>query len=670
MRTLAPVLIFASFLVSGVVAPQTARAGGLFYAGSGTRPLGRGAAYLVRADDPLALSYNPAALADLEGMQFLANFNVALLDACVDPAGTVDRGVPTAVIAAEPNGTAAGTVRDRSTYKENYAPSATPNADVTRFGVVPRGGPASQRKSWIGTTMPKVCNKTSVLPIPNFVFTYQFVKPTNHWSRPGLRGLTVAFGMVAPGAVAKTTWGNPDGTVRAKGHATQKQVDAAAPMSGVGKPLPAGIRPDAVCDPATDPKGCNQYCNPEIDSSCAVGKQYFCDPSKYDCDKLPTPTRYLLVQQDPFAIPITLGVGYRPTPWLAVGGAFTYQAVVFKSTVFATQTTTSIPELDMKIENELNDWFVPIASGSVKATPFTGLEFMGYFKWQDKIGGPTKATITDGAYTVGGAQGRLPVTSVIKAGDGLVTEVPQPWEAGGGVRFALPRGGFRGDYFQQPLMRQDAMTSEVFDIEFDFVLEHNSSIKEFSLKSKENAFKVWQAYDGDDTKFNGKTAPSDPNCSTVAGAPPTAVTRCTSDLRFLKDMSIKRYWKDQFVYRVGGDYNVIPGVLALRAGWNLETRGVSPAYQTVDAFPSRRMGIHGGLTWRIGRIDLSVAYGHLFQENIYALNQDATDPTGKRPSKDRADLQASSPDPNTRVVNAGSYRVSWDIISLGMNQRF
>ncbi len=662
MRTRGPIVLLISLASIVAFIPQTAHAGGLFYAGSGTRPLGRGAAYHVRADDGLALSYNPAKLADLEGAQFLANFNLALLDACMDPAGTANRGVPK-VATDNPNSQEAGAVRDRGTYKENYGDGGP--ADVTRFGYVPASASNKNlRRSWLGTTMPKVCNETAMLPIPNFVFSYQFIKQRRSWPANGLHGLTVAFGMAPPGAVAQTNWGNKNnGTVRARGHATADQVEAATAEGG--KRLPAGVRPDAVCNPATDPDGCSQYCDPESGEQCTK-TQYFCDPSKYDCDKLPTPTRYMLVDQDPIAIPLTLGIGYRPLPWLAVGGAFTYQAVFFKSTVYSTQGNLSIPENDMRVENELNDWFVPVALGSVHVTPLQGLEFAGYYKWQGEISGDTKVTITDGTYRIGGQEGGLPVKTVIEAGDGVVTEVPQPWEMGLGMRFALPRGGYHKPF--EPINRQDPMTNEVFDIEFDFVFEHNSTIKEFTLRSKENAFQVFQGYDEDDTGFNGATSPTDPKCSTNSNAP-AATAKCTAPLRFLKKMSLKRSWKDQFVYRVGGDVNVIPGVLALRAGWNLETRGVSPSYQGIDAFPSRRMGLHGGLTWRIGSIDLSFAYAHLFQETINVLHANATDANGEL-SADRAGVAASPLDPASAKINAGTYRVSWDVFSIGMHQRF
>ncbi len=654
MRKLGSFLVVLSVLVA---MPQTAFAGGLFYAGSGTRPLGRGAAFHVRADDPMALLYNPAKLADLNGTQFLANFNLALLDACMDPTGTAERGGSSA---SNPD----GALRDRGTYKENYAPSSSGDADITRFGVVPAAANKDLRKSWLGTTMPKVCNETGLLPIPNFVLTYQFIKPAS--ARPNLKGLTVAFGMVAPGAVAKTNWGKPDGSVRAKRHATQAEVDAAAPDgSGLGKPLPPGVRPDAVCDPSTE--DCSMYCNPETDLSCPSGRQYFCDPSKFDCNALPTPTRYLLVEQDPFAIPLTLGVGYRPLSWLAVGAAFTYQAVFFKSVVYATQTANSIPELDMRVENELNDWFVPVINASVAITPMQGLDLMAYYKWQDKIAGETKTTITDGAYTIGGQAGRLPVTTVIEAGEGLETEVPQPWEVGAGLRFALSRSGFSTT--AEPDTRLDPMLSEVFDIEFNYVLEHNSSVDQLTLRSIENPFKVFQGYDADgDPDRDGSVDPLDPNCSTLPG-PPTNISGCTSELRFLKQMNIRRNWKNQHVFRVGGDYNVIPGILALRAGWNLETRGVDPAFQGVDAFPSRRMGVHGGLTWRIRSIDISLAYAHLFQETIQVVHRDAVDAQGNA-LPDRAGVKSSALDSSSLEVNAGTYRVSWDVFSIGMTQRF
>ncbi len=67
--------------------PSLALAGGLEYTAAGAQALGRGGAVAARADDPMVLAYNPAGLAELRGTQLLFNFNVAMMDACIDPIG-------------------------------------------------------------------------------------------------------------------------------------------------------------------------------------------------------------------------------------------------------------------------------------------------------------------------------------------------------------------------------------------------------------------------------------------------------------------------------------------------------------------------------------------------------------------------------------------------------
>jgi long-chain fatty acid transport protein len=76
-------------LIAVVLALGAARAhaGGLEYTGQGAQSLARGGAVAARADDPMVLAHNPAGLAELRGSQFLLNINLALFDACVDPAG-------------------------------------------------------------------------------------------------------------------------------------------------------------------------------------------------------------------------------------------------------------------------------------------------------------------------------------------------------------------------------------------------------------------------------------------------------------------------------------------------------------------------------------------------------------------------------------------------------
>src|SRR5262245_45537392 len=81
------------FVAAVAGAPSIAKAGGFEVVGQGAQSLARGGATLARADDPMVLAHNPAGLAELRGSQLLLNLNVALFDACVDPAGYYGWGV-------------------------------------------------------------------------------------------------------------------------------------------------------------------------------------------------------------------------------------------------------------------------------------------------------------------------------------------------------------------------------------------------------------------------------------------------------------------------------------------------------------------------------------------------------------------------------------------------
>ena len=74
-------------LIAVLAQAATAQAGGLEYTGQGSMSLARGGAVAARAEDPMVLAHNPAGLAELRGSQLLINLNLALFDACVEPAG-------------------------------------------------------------------------------------------------------------------------------------------------------------------------------------------------------------------------------------------------------------------------------------------------------------------------------------------------------------------------------------------------------------------------------------------------------------------------------------------------------------------------------------------------------------------------------------------------------
>lgn len=73
-----PLLLVAIYLICSV--PALARAGGYDYPDLGVTPLGRAGAFAARADDPLALIYNPAGAARLRGTQLLLSATLMQTD--------------------------------------------------------------------------------------------------------------------------------------------------------------------------------------------------------------------------------------------------------------------------------------------------------------------------------------------------------------------------------------------------------------------------------------------------------------------------------------------------------------------------------------------------------------------------------------------------------------
>ena len=158
-------------------APAIAHAGGFEFAAPGTRALGRGGAFMARADDPMALGYNPAALAFLPGYQLMLGSHLTFYDACVDRTGNYHR---------------TGSDHPVDSFLES------------RFGYTDANDP----DNWINTEMPQVCRGGYPGPSPQLVFTARL-----------LPELGIGVGLLAPSGVGNGTWGNADGTVEVNGRA-------------------------------------------------------------------------------------------------------------------------------------------------------------------------------------------------------------------------------------------------------------------------------------------------------------------------------------------------------------------------------------------------------------------------------------------------------------------
>jgi len=520
--------------VATFVAPRSAHAGGFEYPAPGTRALGRGGAFYARADDPMALLYNPANLASLSGGQLMLNAHVGWFDACYTREGSyIESGV---------------------------------SADPTIFDDDP-----SDPGAWaLGQDFPEVCNSGPPGPSPDLAYTLRLGSD-----------LGLGFGVVAPAAV---------------GHNIYADDLSPGVIDGPGGQL------------------------------------------------LPPPGRYVLLEQQLLIVYPTVGIGYRPLDWLQVGASLQWGLGFFKFINMTRPTGGEAPATDVRSELSASDLFIPAAILSVHAIPHDNLDVVLSFKWVDDVEATGETTLQYGAYGAGdasaGIEGPVPTNTTI---DDSILTAPQPWQLAFGIRYAdriSPRPRDSAEIERLSNRVEDPMSNERWDIELDVVWEMNSRVDSF-----------------------GVDLPDDATLATTDVDP--AGMEVTGGLPLPNDLEIIHDWKDQLSIRLGGDYNVIPGMVALRLGGSFETSGVNDSYANLDFIPAQRFGVHGGLTVRLGRFDISLAYAHLFQETITVPACPVDDPVACEEMGAEA-LEQISADEMGRVVNAGKYESNFDIVSLGV----
>jgi hypothetical protein len=75
-------------------------------------------------------------------------------------------------------------------------------------------------------------------------------------------------------------------------------------------------------------------------------------------------------------------------------------------------------------------------------------------------------------------------------------------------------------------------------------------------------------------------------------------------------------YKNSFGVRLGGQYNVIPAKLGIRAGTWIETQSQDPKWLTVAAFGAMRGGFGGGIVFRQDFIDISIGYQYHWSSGL------------------------------------------------------
>src|SRR6185295_9277912 len=126
---------------------------------------------------------------------------------------------------------------------------------------------------------------------------------------------------------------------------------------------------------------------------------------------------------------------------------------------------------------------------------------------------------------------------------------------------------------------RDPLSEELFDVELNFTWANNSAIDQLYLSFQ-------------------------PGLSVNLGSNVTAPLPTNAN--------IPHYFKDVIGVRLGGDLNLLPNRLALRAGGFFETKGQNDEFLGLDFDNAEKGGVGGGVTVRLGPVDVSASFQHTF----------------------------------------------------------
>lgn len=407
------------------------------------------------------------------------------------------------------------------------------------------------------------------------------------------------------------------------------------------------------------------------------------------------PNRYLLVQQKGIILFPTVGVGYEVVDNLRIGASFSWgfaRLNLTSATASLNADSTTPAGNDTRATLQVKDYFIPAFTlGTIwSATP--NIDVAGWYKWSDSIRATGDVGTAANFYTKQNAAGdnknvrygdtifddcgagtaAAQMAKPCGNGDNAHVKIAIPMEAKLGFRYHQPRalpiatapaiaapvpvtpatpeeGPPAADLAPAPAPPappaetasrhvRDPLATDVWDIEADLTWANNSAIDNIEIR-----------FPGD---ASGKgTLP----VAGVAGGeiPPNA--------------DQKRHYKDVFGVRVGGDYNVIPDALALRAGGFFETSAADPQYQNIDFAASARFGLALGLTYRLrvgqgdkaSALELMLGYGHVF-----FADQSRTDPNASgSPALAGTSCNKVDPVPGTQTCSDGNprYRTKWPV---------
>ncbi len=368
----------------------------------------------------------------------------------------------------------------------------------------------------------------------------------------------------------------------------------------------------------------------------------------------PDPARYILMSENLIIVHAAIGASYEVIPGvLRLGATIEPSLANLSFTTMANANASQSPGSDLQTSVTATGFFF---AGSLGAL-FTPTRFL-QFGVNAHLTTPVSASGSGNADMYHYAQNpALHLNTPHFGVDDMSVAMPQQVRVGG--RVVIPRGGAQRLNDPEPQRAYNPMRDEVADIEVDGTWEGSS------------------AFDSLNIGFSHGPGNS------VCVAPGTGGAACGLAAP-LPSVNIPHQWNNVWGVRVGGDWNILPDQLAVRAGVAFETGSETPQYMNLDLPGTQTFSVHAGATWRIAhRWSINLAYAHQFISTVdntgilAAPGQTVTDANAgiRTIGTTGAVTNAQCSDSNMAGTgactnNRGVFTASLDVVSLGVNLAF
>jgi hypothetical protein len=408
-----------------------------------------------------------------------------------------------------------------------------------------------------------------------------------------------------------------------------------------------------------------------------------------------SPTRWFRAHQNTSYFSALGAVGYRLADWLTIGAGFQWQLVVYSTTTFSRVNTSLSSRDDVRSEVFGRDLFIPGLIASAQITPIDALDIAIGFKWSDRVESIAKVDATPGAFGTGDVYRWRDMSGMERASGSFVptttqnirgaVSAPPIWapQLSLGIRFAdrlKPRVKVKDSesaHLAAGKDVEDSMLNERWDIEADAIMYFNS------VSDSRKFVNPGRLVSLVGIGANGMPVPT----TTLVGACTKYRNNDPMGECLQAESPAILHGKNHLSLRLGGDYNVLPGVLTFRAGLSYETDGADVRYNDITNYMLGRTGLHVGATLRVAkRTDITVGYVHFIQKDVRLTpnlggapvpNAWTMDPgkyhlvTGKNDGVAGFPITDSgTPTEGPLYANAGEYFYHLDVVSVDFAQHF